>query len=115
MRSYFPTDARLPEAIPFIGQCFNRPLWFLFKEGEMAFVLRNIAGDAECGTDGVAIADARFGVFDVGAPARGHQEDGNALPVPGLLGKSLSKRPKPLDESWFWSGCFVGRFCLSDT
>src|SRR5215467_5299743 len=110
MRSYFSTHARLPEAIPFVGQCFNRPLWFPFNEGEMAFVLRNIAGDAECGTDGVAIADARFGVFDVGAPARGHQEDGNSLPVPGLLDKGLPNQPNPLHLSCFWSGCFVGPF-----
>ena len=68
MRSYLSTNARLSLSIPFIRQRLNGPLRFPFNEGEMALVLRYIAGDAERGADGVAIADTRFRVFDVGPP-----------------------------------------------
>lgn len=81
----------------------------------MALVLRNITGDTQGCADGVAITDTRFGAFDVGTSARGHQENSDALSVLGSLGKSLSERRKPLGESGFRSGRLAGRFCFSDT
>ena len=63
----------------------NSPLWLPFNEGEAALVFWNVTGDAERGADGIAIADARFGIFDVGPPARGHQEYSDALAVLGSL------------------------------
>ena len=70
---FFAAYSCLAEPKPLVRQRMTNALSVPLNEGEMSFILRNIAGHAQCGADRIAISNAGLRTLCIGIAAHGHQ------------------------------------------